>query len=337
MNGTTKRGLLILFFALNASSIFLFFGIFEHRCINRYNISTAYDEKNQNILPSCRDSNFTIVVLTMNRAQSLQRLLKSLQETDFDGDKVNLVINIDFSKDNQEVQKVSRSFNFNHGCKKVNVYNESKGLAMSWFTAWSPRHENDYSIILEDDLEVASSIWYLWLKRAWRAYGKDKNAKNEISGISLCRQLFRNRVLTNKTDPYLYPMPGSHGFSPSPKKWQQFINWINSIDIFNYDLTTPGIGTSDYWKSLKTLEKKKGMWTQHFIYFTVKNNLCCLYKNPMNGKALVSHWREKGVHFKNRRGKIDHEIADVIDFSFPSFESLERFGWNGSRIDSQSK
>lgn len=328
MIGNTKRGVFVLFFVLNISSVF-----FSH-CYHGYNISfeTVNNAKNQNILPSCNDSNFTIIVLTMNRANSLQRLLKSLQKTDFDGDNVNLVINVDFSNDNQKVQDVSRSFSFNHGCKTVNFFNESKGLAMSWFTAWYPRHENDYSIILEDDLEVASSIWYLWLKRAWKAYGRDSNAKNEISGISLCRQLFRNRELTNKTDPYLYPMPGSHGFSPSPQKWQKFINWINSIDIFNHDLTTPGIDTSNYWKSLKTEEKKRGMWTQHFIYFTVENNLFCLYKNPINGKALVSHWREKGVHFKNKKGKIDNEIADFIDFSFPPYKSLERFAWDGSLI-----
>ena len=70
------------------------------------------------------------------------------------------------------------------------------------------------------------------------------------------------------------------------------------------------------------------MWTQYFIYFTVTNNLFSLYKNIPSGKALVTHWMEKGEHFRRSIGKPDHELAEDVDFEFPPYEELQRYAWD---------
>ena len=43
-----------------------------------------------------------------------------------------------------------------------------------------PKGDDEYSIIIEDDLEV-SPFWYTWLKKAWKAYGY----REDVAGIAL--------------------------------------------------------------------------------------------------------------------------------------------------------
>eukprot|EP00557_Chaetoceros_sp_GSL56_P001045 CAMPEP_0176504396 /NCGR_PEP_ID=MMETSP0200_2-20121128/15908_1 /TAXON_ID=947934 /ORGANISM="Chaetoceros sp., Strain GSL56" /LENGTH=135 /DNA_ID=CAMNT_0017903819 /DNA_START=117 /DNA_END=521 /DNA_ORIENTATION=+ len=134
------------------------------------------------------------------------------------------------------------------------------GLARSWFYAWMPKHDNDYGIILEDDIEMASDVWYKWIKKAWLLYDRDAEmSPNHMAGISLCRQTLvplkphRQEVIVNK-----------------------FVAWINSIDLDTFDVSTPELVTSDAWNS-RAFDKRH-MWTQHFIYFSKQHNLFTLYQ-----------------------------------------------------------
>ena len=85
---------------------------------------------------------FQIIVLTMNRPHGLSDLLKTIQSTDYDGDRVDLVIHIDRSEELQETLKVAKKFKFSFGKKSITVSRKNKGLAQSWFDAWSPISNN---------------------------------------------------------------------------------------------------------------------------------------------------------------------------------------------------
>jgi hypothetical protein len=273
---------------------------------------------------------FTITVLTMNRAKSLQRLLVSLENSDYLGDAVRLVIKVDHHKNNGRAIEVAKSTPFTHGPKEIVESGVNLGLRRSWLEAWSPDTPNSYGIILEDDVEV-SPLWYNWATEAWAAYGD----RPEIGGLSLQRQTYKilqpvssSWNVFPEARPFLYKLLGTIGFLPNPKVWPSFIKWTQSIDLDRFDPTTYGqlplLETSKWFRSLEP----RSWWEAWYIYYCEKNNLYTLYSHPFGGKALASHWRERGEHFWGFQGK-DFDLTSNLTFFFP--KTLPKYGWAGIR------
>jgi hypothetical protein len=230
---------------------------------------------------------FQIIVLTMNREKSLKRLLKSLQTADYDGDVVDLVIRVDYydgkqqqgNAANKNVMRVAHNISWIHGNKTIHLAKENRGLAMSWFAAWYPTKTGEHAMIFEDDLQV-SPAWYLFCKQAWNVYSQAR----DLAGVTLTRQTFVPQLLNSTTNnkrkprlvkqvqiendfqPFLYRLPGSHGFSPHPSVWRGFIDWVNvtATDPFARNLSTPHLITWHNWNGM-SLRVHRTMWTQFFI------------------------------------------------------------------------
>ena len=60
------------------------------------------------------------------------------------------------------------------------IFETNHGLRAAWFDSWYPKPDDEYCIIIEDDLEV-SPFWYTWLKKAWLNYGN----RTDMAGIAL--------------------------------------------------------------------------------------------------------------------------------------------------------
>ena len=60
------------------------------------------------------------------------------------------------------------------------IFETNHGLRAAWFESWYPKPDDEYCIIIEDDLEV-SPFWYTWLKKAWLNYGN----RTDMAGIAL--------------------------------------------------------------------------------------------------------------------------------------------------------
>ena len=266
---------------------------------------------------------FKIVVLAMNREECLANLLESLQHTDYLGDCVEMYIHIDWCEAQQAVIKLAKDFEFSHGRKEYILSDHPKGLARSWFTAWRPRSDSERAIILEDDI-ILSQHWYKWLKSAWAEYSE----REDMAGISLQRQTLVPRKphsfdLDVPTDgPFLYKLVGSIGFSPNPVYWKVFLRLTESVELETYDVSTPGLVTSEWWNSLD----KKHIWTQHFIYFSLLLDLYTLYLRLPDQKTLAAHLRAKGAHFEVNEGA-DFHTASAVPMKFPHV--LEKYGWDG--------
>ena len=266
--------------------------------------------------------NFILHVLTMNRAESLRRLLDSIEKADYAGDKVDIYIHIDKSDDNRACIKVAESFDFSHGDLTIEVAEQNNGLRNAWFRAWHPK-ENERAIILEDDIEV-SPQWYFWLNKAWEAYGE----RDDLAGISLQRQTLvpqkpqKQMEIVNNHAPFLYRLVGSIGFSPHWKQWRAFLNWIDSVDTSTVNIKTPGLITSDWFDVLD----KRHMWTQYFIWFCKQHDLYTLYVNLSGKKTLAAHMREKGEHYGRTEGR-DFALAAEVEMNFPTV--LVKYEWDG--------
>ena len=283
--------------------------------------------KNRNFPDSALRTIFQIHVLTMNRALSLKRLLRSLEEARYGRDVVDLYIHIDKSVDNKDCISIAKAFHFSHGRKTVEIASDNQGLRNAWFGAWSPQSfGRERAIVLEDDTEV-SPLWYKWLKGAWETYGN----RTDLAGISLQRQTLipmkphRQMEIVNNHKPFLYRLVGSIGFSPHPRTWMLFMNWLSKIDLETFDVSVEGLVTTDWHRILN----KRHMWTQYFIYFCNERDLFTLYVNLPNKKTLVSHMREKGEHYGRTEGQ-DFALATKVDMNFP--QGLRVYGWDGKPI-----
>ncbi len=126
---------------------------------------------------------FQIIVLAMNRPQTLAKLLDSLQRADYCGHSVDLVISFDLASDMNLAVEVAESFVFKHGKTRVDEARARRGLAASWFSAWEPSSSISRAVIIEDDIEVYP-IWYKLTQCLWLRYGKHIH----LAGISLQQQ-----------------------------------------------------------------------------------------------------------------------------------------------------
>lgn len=83
-----------------------------------------------------------IIVLTYNRANSLQRLLRSLRDAQYGKDeRIDLDIWIDKPEGNKPHDKATRnvaenSGEWKYGRKRVHLRKENKGLAYQWIHSW---------------------------------------------------------------------------------------------------------------------------------------------------------------------------------------------------------
>ena len=295
--------------------------------------STAVSEHNNSIHQNNDNAlrnrcDIKIIVLTMTRHESLHRLLLSIAASDYGSDRICMEIHIDFHKDNSNTVKTAQLFKAKYssvftGGISLRIFTQNIGLREAWFKAWYPESHTDCAVIFEDDTEV-SPVWYKWLKSAWSVYHKSTH----IAGISLQKQQLipkipnERRFIINNHQPFLYKLVGSIGFSPHPRQWRAFIDWVSHIDVAHHDMDVPGLITSQWWKALD----KKHIWTQCFIFFCEKHNLYTLYVTLPNNTTLTAHWQEKGEHSQTSLGR-DFVLAREVNMSFP-VEPV-KYGWDG--------
>ena len=185
---------------------------------------------------------FRIIVLTYNRPYSVSRLLKSINEADYDFEEnpnwrliLEIRIDVGGGQDGEAVQTLAKKFKFDHGWKEVLIEKDHKGIenGYAWSNAWSWR-DKELFIILEDDVEL-SPHWYRALVNMWTKYFNHPHA----SGISLQHQTFtavagsasNNVNISDRVTDlvYMYQLPSSIGFSPHPCHWWRFIELYGDI------------------------------------------------------------------------------------------------------------
>lgn len=113
----------------------------------------------------------SVNIITQNRANSLTRLLKSLINAYYVGDEIAISFNVD-SKVDEETIKLINSFEWPHGPKTLRRRIIQGGLIRAVSESWYPTTDDDYGLLLEDDIEV-SPYYYLWIKYALLAYHYD--------------------------------------------------------------------------------------------------------------------------------------------------------------------
>ena len=242
---------------------------------------------------------FRIIVLTWNRPRSLQRLLDSIENSDYNFTRNNpnwnlvLEIRVDGGggEDGENVKQIAKDFRFSYGTNIVVEDDVNRGIMQVWRRAWTWR-DKELFIIIEDDVEM-SPHWYRALVNMWRKYG----TQEELAGVGLQRQTFVTDGRHNedigakvKDKVFMYQLPASIGCSPHPWYWNDMIQKHGD----SFGSCPPGMGCV------------KEVWEVWWLRYSLSTNIYTLYAADQNAFA-VDH-REKGYHHEESAGKNTDKI-----------------------------
>ncbi|KAK4370565.1 hypothetical protein RND71_010040 [Anisodus tanguticus] len=266
-------------------------------------------------LPNWNRMRIHVNIITQNRANSLARLLKSLSDAYYIGEEVPITFNMD-SKVDEATIKLVNSFNWPHGPKVLRRRIIQGGLIRAVTESWYPSSDDDFGLLLEDDIEV-SPYYYLWIKYALLSYHYDPEISlPELSSISLYTprlvEVVKERPKWNATDffkhihpntPYLHQLPCSWGAVFFPKQWREFYIYMNmrfTEDAKQNPVQIPRSRTNGWQAS----------WKKFLIDMMYLRGYVTLYPNFPNQTSFSTNHMEPGTHIAAKENVIKHNKAD---------------------------
>ena len=273
-------------------------------------------DKNYSIFISPRtttDIQITIAIISNNRLESLRRLMNSLSAME---NPKKVKVNIKFlleASSSYELINLVQNFRWQYGYKSVSKRIEQGGLIKAVSEAWFPASNNEYGLLLEDDLEVSpyTIIWIeQMLSKVLSSPITSKSAR--IIGVSLFqpivtetnqndklrRKPFLIRNMTNELVgdvdmPFLFQTPCSWGALYFPNSWVAFLKYLQRRLTATNDVTIPNSYTNTW----------KGSWKKYLFEFMYFKGLFLVYPNFSGGYSLSTNHFEAGEHVSEKTSK----------------------------------
>ncbi len=167
----------------------------------------------------------TIVVVGYNRADAMERVLRSLSRAQYDYTDIRLVVSIDHSG-NEEVVHTAEVFEWKYGEKEVIYRPERLGLRKHIISCGDMTEKYDTVMILEDDIYV-SPDFYNYAMQTLEKYGDHP----QVAGIALNtkRELLESVYpffpLRTGYDIYFQQFATSWGQVWNRRMWTGFKKW----------------------------------------------------------------------------------------------------------------
>jgi len=172
-----------------------------------------------------------IIVPAYQRADSLHRLLMSLNNAAYPTKEIQLIISTDGGA-SEDVIDVAETFHFSHGNKHVIKREENLGLRKHIIWCGDQTETYDSVIVLEDDLYV-DRYYYHYAVNALKFYENDER----VSGISLYAKRVNMAArlgfepMNNGYSAYFMQTPSSWGQAWTKKQWADFKEWYRTADL----------------------------------------------------------------------------------------------------------
>lgn len=227
-----------------------------------------------------------IVVVTYNRPNSLERLLKSIAGASYSGSDITLVISIDKSYDDI-TNSVAENFVWNFGKKKIIRREQHLGLKQHILNCGDLSNEYGSVIILEDDLLV-SPYYYKYACEAESYYSDDKN----IAGISLYNYqvaescFYPFQPIDDDSDVYFMQVASSWGQLFTKQQWNNFRKWYSNNPNLIHDPSIP-----EYLH-----QWGKHSWKKHYIHYLIDTGKYFVFPRL----ALSTNFEEQGTNSSSK-------------------------------------
>ncbi|KAH7425781.1 hypothetical protein KP509_11G070600 [Ceratopteris richardii] len=266
-------------------------------------------------LQSWNKMKISVNVITQNRPKSLRRLLHSISTAYYLGDEITLTFNMD-SKVDDETLRAAHDFNWQHGPKILRRRIIQGGLIRAVSESWYPASDDDFGLLLEDDIEV-SPFYYMWIKYALLAYHYDPFVSlPELSAIALYTprliEVDKDRPKWNATEsfehlhpnmPYLHQLPCSWGSVFFPKHWREFFTYMGmryTEDAKQNPVQIPKSRTNGWQAS----------WKKFMIDMMYLRGYVSLYPNFPRQASFSTNHMEPGAHINAQGNVLTHRKKD---------------------------
>ena len=205
-----------------------------------------------------------IVAIGYNRADTLERLLKSIVAADYPEGEIPLIISIDYHPDNQPVIDVANSIHWEHGPKIVKTHPQRMGLRPHVLECGNYSLTYGCAIILEDDLFVSRDFYHYTL--AAQEYYADCS---QVAGVALYSCVLNKLCVhpfvpqASPWDNYFAGISISWGQSWTAKQWQAFMEWYHAHPVLKevpglpkYIYRMPETSWAKFFAAYMALQKK---------------------------------------------------------------------------------
>ncbi|KAI7830267.1 hypothetical protein BC939DRAFT_392954 [Gamsiella multidivaricata] len=256
-----------------------------------------------------------LVVITNNRPGSCIRLLRSLSHAHYLNDRVSLTLNMDAEADRVTLQ-MAGSFQWDFGEKFMRHRVRRGGLMLAVVEAWYPQGNDEYAVLLEDDVEV-SPLFYVWIKYnilKYR-YSPDNYLYQRMFGVSMYSQKFvethlAGRAPFNPEDifietpeyelrtPFLLQLPCSWGAVYFPEHWREFHEYV-ADRLLDIEWNKTSLQSVQIPNS--RTNRWSNSWKKLFIEMIYMRGYVMLYPNFFNFTSFSTNHLEWGTHTKQQR------------------------------------
>lgn len=274
------------------------------------------------------DIDVELIVITDRRSHSLARLLQALSRSLYFNDKVQLKIYMEQSAD-LTTRHMVNEYAWPYGTKTVRHRSRKGGLISAITESWYPSSNDNYAVLLEDDIEV-SPLFYVWTKYTVLKYRYDPHNRDmSMFGVSLYtprnvpvymdgRHAFNpEEIITSSSlpypgpnSPYVTTLPCSWGAVYFPEHWREFHEYIMERVAKPkkvYNITVPE-SRSETWHF---------SWKKFYIEMAYLRAYVMLYPNFEDWTSFSTNHLEIGQHIKEGT-RTEEELRD---FQVPLMET----------------
>lgn len=257
-------------------------------------------------------SKLAVLTIGYNRADSMSRLLASINRASYEGDTVDLIVSIDHSGTNV-VEECAKAFTWTHGKKIIRTFPERQGLRKHILACGDFLENYDAIAVLEDDVVVAPGF-YCYMKQAVEKYQNDAR----VAGISLYNHLWNvNCSLPfqpayTQYDTYFFQFAQSWGQVWLKDQWFAFKKWYaNQENEFVPQDHIPAFVSR--WPATS--------WLKYHIKYCVETDKYFVYPY----KALATCFSDVGEHCKTHDPKYQISMLTTIkrQYQLPDFDDVD--------------
>jgi hypothetical protein len=238
---------------------------------------------------------FRITIMTYRRFDNALKILSSLaaeleNEKRFTSDAVSIsiVIMVDFDASVSEAtrQELRRNATSRYSLVEFDMATSHRGLKESWLNGWKPSLLDSFNLVLEDDLDISSTVLKSSVSLVRAVYYGNQYPFDEILGISLFNERSTDIALSVpesaskliESSDTLRQSVCSWGVILAAPGWRQFVTWLDkagkNFDPVLKDSLSNRWPVADSWKKLS-------------LRFAAERNMYLYYPQFQRGESLV--------------------------------------------------
>lgn len=265
---------------------------------------------------------YAVIAVGYNRYFGLKRLLKSIVNSNYKNEHVDLIVSLDKSEIQDSLIKLAESVPWSQGEKKIIAYDTRQGLRPHIIACGNLSFQYKAVIILEDDL-IVSPEFFNYAISAVEYYKND----SRIAGISLYRHYIQvdcyRPFIPEEDGSFIYMMQFAQSWGEcwTANMWNDFIQWYN----MNKEKNISGDNIPSCIKKWN-----EHSWMKYYMKYIVETNRFFVYPKV----SLTTCYADSGQHGK--KGSNDYQVPlleNSTEFRFVPFDDAVKYDVFFERID----